>query len=119
MSASNFHFLEPEWPELHAAAVRAEVLAHPDPRASCFYARRSLELVVAWLYRNDRALRLPYQDHLSALIHEPTFRQTVGQAVFTKTKIIKEIGNQAVHGARAIPAPDALRAVHELFHLCF
>jgi type I restriction enzyme R subunit len=47
---------------------------HSDPRTACFYARRALELAVAWIYRHDSSLRLPYQDNLSALIHEPTFK---------------------------------------------
>jgi type I restriction enzyme R subunit len=50
------------------------VVANIDPRTSIFYARRTLELALAWLYKFDRNLRLPYQDNLSALIHEPTFR---------------------------------------------
>jgi type I restriction enzyme R subunit len=53
-------------------------LAYSDPRAAGFYARRALELAVAWLYKHDAALKLPYQDNLSALIHEPTFKATVG-----------------------------------------
>ena len=79
---SNFTFLKSEWPELHDAASKAESLAYPDPRTACFYARRALELAVFWLYKSDSALKLPYQEHLSALIHEPTFRTTVGPAVF-------------------------------------
>jgi type I restriction enzyme R subunit len=43
---SHFAFLQPEWPALFEAASKAEALALPDPRTSCFYARRSLELVV-------------------------------------------------------------------------
>ena len=39
---SNFAFLEPEWRDLHEAAIKAERLALADPRASCFYARRAL-----------------------------------------------------------------------------
>lgn len=57
---------------------KAEGLAYSDPRAAGFYARRALELAVAWLYKHDAALKLPYQDNLSALIHEPTFKATVG-----------------------------------------
>ncbi|MFH0796966.1 MAG: DEAD/DEAH box helicase family protein [Candidatus Omnitrophota bacterium] len=116
---SNFTFLKVEWPELHDAASKAEALAYPDARAACFYARRALELAVAWLYRNDRALTLPYQDHLNALIHEPTFRQVVGPAVFNKARVIKELGNQAVHSTRPVQQLDALTAVRELFHFCF
>lgn len=44
-------------------------------------ARRTLELAVARTYKNDPSLRLPYQDHLSALIPEPTFKKAAGEAV--------------------------------------
>jgi len=74
---------------------------------------------VSWLYRHDNTLKLPYQDHLSALLHEPTFRQAVGPAVFSKAKIIKDLGNQAVHSARPVRQSDALTAVRELFHFSF
>ena len=59
-------------------------------------------------------LKLPYQDNLSALIHEPTFKQAVGEAVFSKARVINTLGNRAVHGHRAIPPEDALVAVREL-----
>ena len=68
---SNFAFLQAEWGLVFEAASKAEHHAHSDPRSSCFYARRALELAVAWLYTHDKALKLPYQDNLSALIHEP------------------------------------------------
>jgi hypothetical protein len=64
---THFAFLAAEWPEVLDAARRAERLVYADARASSFYARRALELAGAWMYRNDRALALPYQDHLSAL----------------------------------------------------
>jgi hypothetical protein len=43
---SNFAFLQPEWPLCFEAATKAEGLANTDARASCFYARRTLELAV-------------------------------------------------------------------------
>src|SRR5262244_424330 len=116
---SNFTFLKAEWPELHDAATKAEGLVYPDARAACFYTRRALELAVAWLYQHDRTLTLPYQDHLSALIHEPSFRQAVGPAIFTKAKLLKDLGNQVVHSTKPIRQYDALTAVRELFHFCF
>ena len=116
---SNFAFLQTEWPLLHESAVKAEGMAHTDARAACFYARRTLELAVAWLYKNERELRLPYQDNLNALIYEPSFGRVVGQAVFTKTKVIKDLGNQAVHSARKVLPADALAATRELFHVCY
>lgn len=116
---SNFTFLQAEWPLQFEAASKAESLVHADARAACFYARRTLELAVSWLYKHEPALKLPYQDHLSALLHEPTFRATVGVAVFNKAKLIKELGNLAVHSTRKVIPTDALTAARELFHICY
>lgn len=84
---SNFAFLQTEWPALHDAASKAEALAYPDARTACFHARRGLEVLVHWLYKYDTKLRLPYQDNLSALIHEPTFKHVAGDAVLIVWKI--------------------------------
>jgi type I restriction enzyme R subunit len=119
MTSPHFQFLENEWPMLFDAAKKAESMANTDARASCFYARRGLELAVAWLYKHDDTLRLPYQDHLNALIHEPSFRQLTGDALFAKTKLIKDLGNLAVHSSRKIMPNDALTATRELFHVCY
>lgn len=116
---SNFAFLQPEWSTLYGAASKAERLAHTDARTSCFYARRTLELALDWLYKHDPALHLPYQDHLSALIHEPSFRATAGDAIFTKARLIKDLGNMAVHSTRIILRTDAVTATGELFHVCY
>src|SRR5687767_11635901 len=116
---SQFAFLQREWPTVFEAAVRAEAAVHADPRAACFYARRSLELAVGWAYKHDRALRLPYQDNLSALIHEPSFKETAGEAVFGKARLINTLGNRAVHSDRPVPGQDAVAAVGELFHVAY
>lgn len=116
---SNFAFLQAEWPMLFDAATKAEAAAHTDPRASCFYARRSLEIAVQWLYRYDASFRLPYQDNLAALIHAPSFQKNLGTALFTKARLIKDLGNQAVHSQRKITATDSLTTTRELFHICF
>jgi type I restriction enzyme R subunit len=117
--ASNFRWLEAEWPDLFESASKAEALAHADARTACFHARRGLEVLVHWLYRHDASLRLPYQDNLSALIHEPTFKTTAGAAVFAKTVLINRLGNSAVHGHRPVQQFDALTAVRELFHVAY
>ena len=91
----------------------------PIPRAACFYARRTLELVVNWAYKHDAALQLPYQDNLSALIHEPSFKQAAGEAVFGKARVINTLGNRAVHSHRPVPEADALAALRELFHVAY
>lgn len=116
---SQFGFLQREWSAVFDAATKAEVAVHSDPRTACFYARRALELAVAWAFKHDSMLQLPYQDNLSALIHEPSFKQVAGEAVFSKARVISTLGNRAVHGQRAIPADDALVAVRELFHVTY
>jgi type I restriction enzyme, R subunit len=116
---SNFSFLEAQWPQLFAEGQRAEALVVPDPRTACFYARRTLELAVTWLYKSESALKLPYQDNLSALIHEPTFKATVGQKIFIKAKLIKDLGNLAAHSHKPLQHLDSMTAARELFHICF
>src|SRR6266404_5226144 len=116
---SNFDFLKIAWPDLFESASKAEADIYPDSRAACFYARRTLELAVRWLYKHDGSLKLPYQDNLSAMIFEPTFRSAVGAAIHAKSRIVKDVGNRAVHTNKLIGPYDSLTAVRELFHVCF
>lgn len=116
---SNFDFLSSEWPDVHESATKAEAATLTDPRTACFYARRALESAVKWVYKADGTLHLPYQDNLSSLIHEPTFKRAAGEAVFNKAKLVNTIGNRAVHESRPIPAAAANSAIRELFHICY
>lgn len=116
---TNFSFLEGEWPEVAEAATKAEASANPDPRTACFYARRALELAVKWAFKADAALRLPYQDNLSALIHEPSFKSLAGERVFSKARVINTLGNRAVHNNKKVLPQDSITAVRELFHVTY
>lgn len=123
MAHSNFGFLQHGWPDLFAEASRAEKALPTDPRAACFYARRTLELVVAWLYRAETgrggSLRMPYKADLSAFLFEPSFKLLVGPALHAKMDVIRKQGNSAVHTARPVLAADALAVLRELFHVGF
>ena len=116
---TQFAFLQAEWPLTFEAAHRAEEAALADPRTACFQSRRALELLVKWLYRHDSSLRSPYQTHLNALLFEGSFKDLVGQRLLAKAKVIKDLGNQAVHGGRPVRPEHAVVAVRELFHLSF
>ncbi|WAZ22496.1 DEAD/DEAH box helicase family protein [Streptomyces cinnabarinus] len=116
---SNFAFLRAEWPALYDEARRAERLAHADPRTSCFYARRVLELAVHWMYDHDTALRPPYRNDLSALLHEPSLRNLVGPALGAKMDLVRRQGNYAVHRPAPVRSADAVRTVAELFHVFY
>jgi type I restriction enzyme R subunit len=116
---SNFAFLLPEWPALHTEAIKAERLAVADPRTSCFYARRALELAINWLYEVDDALRLPYHTDLASKIAEATMASLVGPRIRTKMDIIRREGNAAVHRNTTITGNDSMRVVVELFHVMY
>ena len=116
---SQFAFLSAEFPEVFAHASRAESLALFDARSSCFYARLALEVGVGWLYKRDSSLKDPYETTLAARIHEATFRTLVGSALVAKARIVKDLGNIAVHETRAVPPDKAVIALRELFHFAY
>ena len=123
MASSNFSFLQAGWPDLFAEAVRAEKAWAADPRAACFYARRTLELAVAWLFRAEAghggSLRMPYKADLAAYLFEPSFKLLVGPALHAKMDVIRRQGNSAVHTARPVAGTDAVAVLRELFHVGF
>ncbi len=116
---SQFAFLQAEFAEVYGLARKSETLALSDPRGSCFHARLALESAVKWMYDNDRSLRSPYDTTLSALIHEGTFRSLVGNALVTKARIIKDLGNVAVHETRPVPEKSATDSLKQLFDFCY
>jgi len=116
---SNFAFLHAEWPELFREVARAERNGVADPRASCFYARRALELTVLWLYEADRTLQQPYRDDLSARLFEPTFRALVGNDIQTKCDLIRRQGNRAAHKTKPMTTSDSLPVLGQLFQVLF
>ena len=120
---SNFTFLQAEWPDLHAEAARAELAALADPRTACFYARRTLELAVVWLFQAEGGrggkLQMPYKADLSAFLFEPSFKALVGAGLHAKMDVIRRQGNHAVHSTRPISQQDAMAALRELFQVAF
>ncbi|MFG2880237.1 DEAD/DEAH box helicase family protein [Streptomyces sp. NPDC048337] len=116
---SNFFFLRDKWPAFYNEALRAERLAYADPRTSCFYARRVLELAVHWMYDKDSALQPPYNNDLSAMLNEPSMRNLVGPTLSAKMGLIRRQGNHAVHRPTPVQARDAVRTVAELFHVFY
>ncbi|MBW3636541.1 MAG: DEAD/DEAH box helicase family protein [Armatimonadetes bacterium] len=116
---SNFLFLQTHFPDFQKAARDVEKNVHPDPRAACFYARRALEIALDWLFEHDAALVRPYDTTLSALLFEPTFRNSVPPAIWVKAKLLKDLGNRAVHDKTPVSPAEGLAAARELFHVFF
>ena len=121
--ASNFSFLQSEWPALYTEATKAEQAALTDPRTACFYARRTLELAVVWLFQAEGGrggrLQMPYKPDLSAFLFEPSFKVLIGPALHAKMDVVRKQGNNAVHSARPITAADATAVLRELFQVAF
>ncbi|MDQ2841448.1 MAG: DEAD/DEAH box helicase family protein, partial [Acidobacteriota bacterium] len=117
---TNFAFLQAEWPFIHEAALKAEASAYPDPGTACIHARRALDIAMQWIFKTDNRLQVPYQQSLSALVHEPTFIQVAGQGLQTKARLIIEHGNRAAHDShRTITDQHSVAAVRELFHFTY
>lgn len=109
MRTGNFEFIRQHIPELHEDAANTEANARVAPRTCAFYARRSLEQVVQWMYARDSYLSRPYQDNLAALIFEPTFKDTVAPSLFNQIRMIHKLGNLAVHSNTPVNAHDGLQ----------
>jgi type I restriction enzyme R subunit len=116
---SNFAFMPAGLIDIASAAMKAESYIYGDTRAACFHARFALETIVHWLYRHDNALRMPYDERLSALLHETTFQNLLPEVVFQKARVIQKVGNLAVHSARKVSREEALGVVRELHHFCY
>ncbi|MBK1623500.1 DEAD/DEAH box helicase family protein [Afifella marina] len=116
---SNFAFLAAEFPTVHEPAAEAERQAKSSPTAAAFFAGKAVEVAVKWAFLNDPGLRLPYQDNIAALLHEPSFKRLAGEAVFAKARYINRLRNRAVHEEKPISEAEAFGAVQELFHVAF
>ena len=71
---------------------------------------------VKWLYSFDNDLHLPYQDTISSLIHEPSFKNIIEPGLFPLIKYVIKLGNMAVHTNATISRDEAvlsLRNLHE------
>lgn len=114
--SSNFNFLTGEWAQFGATATAAERNSFSDPMYCAILCRKSAEEFVRWIYDNDDSLQLPYDTTLNALIHERTFISLVGEARFRNLKLIKKLGNDAVHTNKKITVNEsfhALKLLHE------
>lgn len=114
-----FDFLAAEFSVVHADAAKAAAMAMPDARTACFYARRALEAAVNFAFDNDRSLRRPYENNLSALVNSPAFKAVAGEGIYNFAREIIRFGNQAVHSNRPIRPVDSVNAVSKLFQFTY
>ena len=116
---TNFDFLKSKqiFQSFAGSAVEAEKSLLVSPATCAILSRRAVELAVKWVYSYDNDLTVPYQDNISSLIHEPTFRQVIDPSLFQLMKYIISLGNKAVHTNANISRSEAvlsLRNLHEV-----
>ncbi|MGB3926454.1 MAG: DEAD/DEAH box helicase family protein [Caldicoprobacterales bacterium] len=113
---TNFDFLKskPQYKSFAECAIEAEKSLIVSPATCAILTRRALELAVKWVYSFDEELTVPYQDNLSSLIHEPTFRQIIEPKLFPLLKYIVKLGNTAVHTNTMIKRDEAVLALRNL-----
>lgn len=113
---SNFEFLKGknEFESFSSQCLEAEKSIVVSPATCAILSRRALELAVKWVYANDSDLVLPYQDNISSLIHNESFRELIDSSIFNIIKYIVKLGNVAVHTNKTITRGEAVLALHNL-----
>ncbi|XZJ15326.1 DEAD/DEAH box helicase family protein [Clostridium perfringens] len=113
---SNFDFLKGknEFESFSSQCLEAEKSIIVSPATCAILSRRALELAVKWVYANDSDLVLPYQDNISSLIHNESFRELIDSSMFNIIKYIVKLGNVAVHTNKPITRGEAVLALHNL-----
>jgi len=115
---SNFEFLNKTqiFRSFADASIEAEKEIGINTVASSILSRRALELAVKWLYANDMELKEPYQNNLSTLIHEITFKNILDEKLFPQIKYIIKLGNFAVHNNKKVTRQEAVMSLRYLFN---
>jgi Type I site-specific restriction-modification system, R (restriction) subunit and related helicases len=94
--------------------MEAESSIAANPYATAILSRRALELAVKWVYSSDSYLELPYQDNLSSLIHDRTFRDVITPELFPLIKYAVKLGNIAAHTGNRIGREEAVLSLRNL-----
>ncbi|WP_203581617.1 DEAD/DEAH box helicase family protein [Microbacterium hibisci] len=113
----NFDFVRDRWPKVWEAASRAESYLRSDPRASATYSRRAGEMFTEWIYVAE-GLPRPYDDSFANLTAQAPFRRAVGANVDGGLRIVRRVGNDAVHKEEDMPLGRARGSLEQLHTIC-
>lgn len=117
---TNFDYLlaKKEYEGFAVQAVEAERSLAISPATCAILSRRALELAVRFVFSYDADLKLPYQDNISSLIHERSFRDIIEPRLFPMLKYTIHLGNVAVHTNSNIKRDEAIISLRDLFEFC-
>ena len=106
---SNFEFLTKSeiLKNISDACLEAEKSIGLNNVTCAILSRRALEIAVKWLYANDSDLKMPYQDNISSLVHDITFKRIIDGKLFSQIIYIIKLGNIAVHSTKKIQRETA------------
>ena len=115
---SNFDFLKQNkiFNNFSESCVEAENGIGLNTVTCSILCRRALELGVKWLYANDNDLVIPYQDNLSALVHDITFKNIIDEKLLKQIEYIIKLGNFAVHNNKKISREEAILSLRYLYN---
>lgn len=115
---SNFDFLRQNkiFSNFSEACYEAENGIGLNTVICSILSRRALELGVKWLYANDNDLVIPYQDNLSALVHDITFKNIIDEKLLKQIEYIIKLGNFAVHNNKKIAREEAILSLRYLYN---
>ena len=115
---SNFDFLKQSkiFNNFSEACCEAENGIGLNTVTCSILSRRALELAVKWLYASDNDLRIPYNDNLSALVHDITFKNIIDEKLLKQIEYVIKLGNFAVHNNKKISREEAILSLRYLYN---
>ncbi|MCL2859282.1 MAG: DEAD/DEAH box helicase family protein [Oscillospiraceae bacterium] len=107
---SNFEFLKNNniFESFTEPTIEAEKSMQTSPVSCAILSRRALEIAVKWIYENDNKLSMPYQNALSSLVHDISFKNIIDKDIFTEITYIIKLGNFAVHNNKKVSKEEAI-----------
>ena len=115
---SNFDFLKQNriFNNFSESCIEAENGIGLNTVTCSILCRRALELGVKWLYANDNDLKIPYQNNLSALVHDITFKNIIDEKLLKQIEYIIKLGNYAVHNNKKVSREEAILSLRYLYN---
>lgn len=114
---TNFDFLtkDKRFDTFSSVAIAAEKTLHIDLSTCIINCRRAMEMAVKWMYSVDGDLAMPYDDRLVCLMNNEDFREIVGNDIWLRMKLIRELGNNATHTGKKVTREQAELCLENLF----